>query len=64
LLLCWYLLFIHPELRPNRITRVEIKNKSLKELRLTEPLPITDKKDEIYSPAGIAANPMLYAVLF
>jgi hypothetical protein len=48
-----------PELKPNRITDDEDKNKSLIELRLTELLLIANKKMRIYSSASIAANPML-----
>ena len=48
-----------PELKPNRITDDEVKNKSIIELRLTEPLLIANKKMRIYSSASIAANPML-----
>ena len=51
-----------PELKPNKITDDEVKNKSSIELRLTEPLLIANKKMRIYSSASIAANPMLYAV--
>jgi hypothetical protein len=47
-----------PELKPNRITDDEDKNKSSIELRLTEPLLIANKKMRIYSSASIAANPM------
>jgi hypothetical protein len=52
-----------PELQPNRIPDDEVKNKSSTELRLTEPLLIANKKMRIYSSAGIAANPMLYAAV-
>jgi hypothetical protein len=51
-----------PELKPNRITDDEDKNKSSIELRLTELLLIANKKLRIYSSASIAANPMLCAV--
>jgi len=58
LLLCWNLYSSSPELKPNRITDDEDKNKSSIELRLTEPLLIANKKMRIYSSASIAANPM------
>ena len=48
-----------PELKPNKITDDEDKNKSSIELRLTELLLIANKKMRIYSSASIAANPML-----
>ena len=47
-----------PELKPNKITDDEVKNKSSIEFRLTEPLLIANKKMRIYSSASIAANPM------
>jgi hypothetical protein len=47
------------ELKPNKITDDEDKNKSSIELRLTEPLLMANKKLMIYSSASIAANPML-----
>jgi hypothetical protein len=59
LLLCWYFITSSPELKPNRITDVEVKNKSGIEFRLTEPLLIANKKMRIYSSASIAANPLL-----
>jgi hypothetical protein len=60
LLLCWHLCSSSQELKPNRITDDEDKNKSSIGLRLTEPLLIANKKMRIYSSASIAANPMLY----
>ena len=38
--------FVGPELKPNRITKDEVKNKSSIELRLPEPLLISEQKDE------------------
>jgi hypothetical protein len=58
LLLCWYFITSSSELKPNRITDDEDKNKSSILLRLTEPLLIANKKMRIYSLASIAANPM------
>jgi hypothetical protein len=52
LLLCCNLCSSNPELKPNRITDDEDENKSLMELRLTEPLVIANKKMRIYSSAG------------
>jgi hypothetical protein len=49
-----------PELKPNRITDDEVKNKSSIELRLTELLLIANKKMRIYSSASIAAKPLCY----
>jgi hypothetical protein len=46
-----------PQLRPNKITDDEVKNKSSIELRLTEPMLIANKKMRIYSSAGIGENP-------
>jgi len=63
LLLCWYFITSSPELKPNRITDDEVKNKSSIEFRLLEPLLIANKKMRIYSSASIAANPMLAAVI-
>jgi hypothetical protein len=62
-LLCWNLCSSSPELKPNRITDDEDKNKSRIELRLLEPLLIANKRMRICSSASIAANPML-AVVF
>jgi hypothetical protein len=45
-----------PELKPNKITYDEDKNKSRIELRLTEPLLIANKKMRIYSSASIVAS--------
>ena len=59
LLLCWNFIMSSPELKPNKITDDEVKNKSRIELRLPEPLLIANKKMRIYSSASIAANPML-----
>jgi len=53
-----------PELKPNKIIDDEVKNKSRIELRMTEPLLITNKKMRIYSLACIAANLVLQAVVF
>jgi len=64
LLLCWHLCSSSPELKPNKITDDEVKNKSRIELRLTEPLLIANKKLRIYSSASIAANPMLAVSAF
>ena len=50
---------LRPELKPNRITDDEVKNKSSIEFGQTEPLLIANKKMRIYSSASIAANPML-----
>ena len=61
LLLCWNFIMSSPELKPNKITDDEDKNKSQIELRLPEPLLIANKKMRIYSSASIAANPMLAA---
>ncbi len=47
-----------PELKPNKITNDEDKNKSRIEFRLPKPLLIANKKMRIYSSASIAANPM------
>jgi len=47
-----------PELKPNKITDDEGKNKSSIELRQTELLLIANKKMRICSSASIAANPM------
>jgi hypothetical protein len=47
-----------PELKPNKITDVEVKNKSSIELRLTEPLLIGNKKLRIYLSASIAPKPL------
>jgi hypothetical protein len=47
------------ELKPNKITNNEDKNKSRIELRLPKPLLMANKKMRIYSSASIAANPML-----
>jgi hypothetical protein len=52
-----------PELKPNRITDDEVKNKSSIEFGQPELLLIANKKMKIYSSASIAANPMLQAVL-
>ena len=51
LLLCWSLYSSSPELKPNKITNDEDKNKSPIELRLPEPLLIANKKMRIYSSA-------------
>lgn len=64
LLLCWNFITSSPELKPNKITDDEVKNKSSIELRLTELLLIANKKMRIYSSASIAANPMLPAGFF
>jgi hypothetical protein len=53
-----------PELKPNKVTDDEVKNKSSRELRLPEPLLIANKKMRIYSSASIAANLMLAAFEF
>jgi hypothetical protein len=45
------------ELKPDKITDDEVKNKSSIELRLTEPL-IANNKIRFYSSASIAANSM------
>jgi len=50
------------ELKPNKITDDEDKNKSSMEFRLTEPLLIA-KRWGFISSASIAANPMLAAVI-
>lgn len=62
LLLCWNLRSSSPELKPNRITDDEVKDKSSIEFRLTEPLLKANKKMSVHSSASIAANPMLQAV--
>jgi hypothetical protein len=51
-----------PELKPNRITDDEDKNKSL--IEFGQPITAADseQKMRIYSSASIAANPMLWAV--
>jgi len=36
LLLCWYFIIVSPELKPNKIADVEVKNKSLIEIRLPD----------------------------
>ena len=59
LLLCWYFITSSPELKPNRITDVEDKNKSSIEFGQPELLLIENKKMRIYSSASIAANPVL-----
>jgi hypothetical protein len=51
------------ELKPNRITDDEVKNKSSIELRLTEPLLIANKKMRIYSSASIAASNYVKAII-
>jgi hypothetical protein len=51
-----------PELKPNRITDDEVKNKSSIESGLAEPLLIANRKMGIYSSASIAENPMLCVV--
>ena len=56
LLLCWYFITSRPELKPNRITDDEVKNKSGIELRLPEVLLIANRKMGINSSASIAAN--------
>jgi hypothetical protein len=61
LLLCWNFIMSSPELKPNKITDDEVKNKSRIELRLTELLLIANKKMRICSSASIAANPQLAA---
>jgi len=48
-----------PELKPNKITDDEVKNKSSIELRLTEPMLIANRKMRTYSTASIAANQVL-----
>jgi hypothetical protein len=50
------------ELKPNKITDDEDKNKSTIELGQPGLLLIANKKMRIYSSASIAANPMLPAV--
>jgi hypothetical protein len=47
-----------PELKPNKITDDEDKNKCSIEFGQPEPLLIANKKMRIYSSASIAANPM------
>lgn len=59
LLLCWNFITSSPELKPNKITDDEVKNKSSIEFRRLEPLLIANKKMRIYSSASIAANPLL-----
>jgi hypothetical protein len=59
LLLCWDFIMSSPQLKPNKITDDEDKNKSRLGLRLQKPLLIANKKMRIYSSAGIAAPPML-----
>ena len=46
LLLCWNFMMSSPELKPNKITGVEVKNKSRIECRLTEPLLNNEQKVE------------------
>jgi hypothetical protein len=36
LLLCWDFIFVRPQLKPNKITYVEVKNKCLIEIRLPD----------------------------
>jgi len=63
LLLCWNFITSSPELKPNKITDDEDKNKSSIEFGQPEPLLIANKKMRIYSSASIAANPMLAVVI-
>jgi len=48
-----------PELKPNKITDDEDKNKSSIEFGQPEPLLIANKKMRIYSSASIAARPLV-----
>src|SRR5215203_4677958 len=59
LLLCWNFIMSSPELKPNKITDDEVKNRSTIELRQSEPLLIANKTMRIYSSASIAPNPIL-----
>jgi len=43
---------------PIKIIKVQITNKGSKQIRLTEPLLIANKKMRIYSSASIEANPL------
>jgi len=51
-----------PELRPNRITDDEDKNKISIVFGQHEPMLVANRKMMIYSSASIAANPTLAAV--
>jgi hypothetical protein len=64
LLLCWYSLLVQPNLQPNKFIKVQITNKSSKEIGLPKPVLIVNKKMKIYSSASIAANTMLAVVVF
>jgi len=48
-----------PDRQPNKIIKVQITNKSWKEIRQPKPLLIVKKKMKIYSSAIIEAGPML-----
>jgi hypothetical protein len=50
LLLCWYLSSSSPELKPNKITDDEVKNKSSIELHQTEAL-LTEQKEKDFFKA-------------
>ena len=64
LLLCWYFITSSPELQPNRITDVEVKNKSLIELRKLGLKLIREQKDEDISGSQHSSKPHVGRCLF
>jgi len=57
LLLCWNSMLVQPNCQPNKFIKVQITNKSRKEIRQPKLLLILNKKMKIYSSASIEANP-------
>jgi hypothetical protein len=57
LLLCWHLCSSSQELKPNRITDVEVKHKNSIELRLTELLLNSEQKDEVLFVSQHSSKP-------
>jgi len=54
-------MLVQPVRQPNKIIKVQITNKSSKEIRQPKLLLIENKKMRIYSSASIEASPLLHA---